>query len=415
MLALQYRRSAPRFVLAKTLSKRFPAIATSFASSMSLVQTPEPKLPGPDWVRVRPLLSGICGSDIAILTASGTPYFDPTTSYPFVFGHEVIGEVVEPGAAPAFRPGQRVVIEPALGCRVRGIADQCAPCRSGLHAACENVTKGVISAGMQTGFCRDTGGGWSGSLVAHESQIHTIPDNVPNEAAVLTEPLSCAIHAALRVSVKEKGTVLVLGAGTVGLLTIAALRAFAPSCTVIAVAKYAHQQELAKSFGATHVIPPGEQAYQRLAELTGATLHKLPWGKRSVVGGVDHTFECSGSGGAWEDALRWTRAHGSVILVGMPGESRADLTPFWYKELHVTGAYAYGTERVDGLEKRTFQLALEMLSKQGWAGRVAALVRHQYPLQQYKAAIANAMHGGRSGAVKTVFDLTQSGAKGSAS
>ena len=87
-----------------------------------------------------------------------------------------------------FFAGERVVVEPALGCRVRGIEPPCAYCASERYALCVNVAKGDIAPGIQTGFCGDTGGGWSeGTLVAHPSQLHRVPENVPDEAAVAVD------------------------------------------------------------------------------------------------------------------------------------------------------------------------------------------------------------------------------------
>src|SRR5205085_4605963 len=124
--------------------------------------------------------------------------------------------------------GERVVVEPVLHCAVRGLAEPCAACRQGRYGNCTNVTAGDISAGVQTGYCRDTGGGWSPSLVAHEVQVHRVPDGVPDDAAVLVEPFSCALHAVRRASsvrwtqysVLSTPKVLIVGCGTVGLLTI---------------------------------------------------------------------------------------------------------------------------------------------------------------------------------------------------
>ena len=147
---------------------------------------PEPRLPTPDWVRLKPLVSGICGSDLGTLSSENSPYFSPITSSPFVLGHEVVGVVTEDREIP---PGERVVLEPALGCAVRGLEPPCAYCAAGQHALCVNVAKGDISPGIQTGFCRDTGGGWSeGTLVAHPSQLHRVPDDLPDEAAATIEP-----------------------------------------------------------------------------------------------------------------------------------------------------------------------------------------------------------------------------------
>ena len=89
----------------------------------------------------------------------GSPYFSPFTSTPFVLGHEIVGDIAEIGdAVDGFPVGTRVVIEPALSCKVRGISPECPQCRNTHFANCENITKGNISAGIQTGYCRDTGG-----------------------------------------------------------------------------------------------------------------------------------------------------------------------------------------------------------------------------------------------------------------
>ncbi|HYO45671.1 MAG TPA: alcohol dehydrogenase catalytic domain-containing protein, partial [Gemmatimonadota bacterium] len=225
-MALQYVKSVPRYLAARLVGSRFERLYTSGFSTVRLADVEPPLLPGPRWARVRPILSGICGSDLATITAQGTTYFSPFVSTPFVFGHEVVGEVVQTGSEVArIAVGDRVALSPPLHCEVRGIEERCAECRAGHTGHCTNVTAGALSAGIQTGYCRDTGGGWSGSLVAHELQLHTVPAGVSDEAAVLIEPLSCCMHAVERAAVAEGGTALVLGCGTIGALTIAALRA----------------------------------------------------------------------------------------------------------------------------------------------------------------------------------------------
>src|SRR5439155_6657497 len=118
----------------------------------------------------------------------------------------------------------RVVIEPVLACAARGVEPPCAACARGDVGLCVRTAHGIIAPGLQTGFCEDTGGGWGTSLVAHTSQIHGVPDAIPDEAAVLIEPLACAAHAVKRANVADGETVVVSGAGTMGLLTIAALK-----------------------------------------------------------------------------------------------------------------------------------------------------------------------------------------------
>ncbi|MFQ5874751.1 MAG: alcohol dehydrogenase, partial [Dehalococcoidia bacterium] len=84
----------------------------------------------------------------------------------------------------------------------------------------------------------------------------------------------------------------------------------------------------------------------------------------------------------------------------------ADLVPLWYKQLRLVGAYAYGMEEFEGRRIRTFQLAFELLRRDGLDQRLSDLVRHRFPLERYRKAINTAMHAGKLGGVKTVFDMT---------
>ena len=99
----------------------------------------------------------------------------------------------------------------------------CESCRSGRTNLCDHITVGHVSPGLQTGFCRDTGGGWGEELVAHRSQLHVVPDGLDDERAVLVEPLACAVQLARRAQVPDGGSVLVSGAGAVGLFATLAL------------------------------------------------------------------------------------------------------------------------------------------------------------------------------------------------
>ena len=99
--------------------------------------------------------------------------------------------------------GTRVVIDPVLACAARGLAP-CPSCASGRTNLCDHVTVGHVSPGLQTGFCRDTGGGWGEQLVAHSSQLHAVPDDLSDERAVLVEPIACAVQLA-RLRVDEIG------------------------------------------------------------------------------------------------------------------------------------------------------------------------------------------------------------------
>jgi threonine dehydrogenase-like Zn-dependent dehydrogenase len=362
-------------------------VVTSDLSMLHLGDVEEPALPGPGWLRVLPSLAGICGSDTAAITGHASLYLDPLTSYPFVPGHEVVGQLED---------GTRVVVEPALGCQVRGIEPECARCAEGRPGLCENVTEGVLAAGLQTGYCASTGGGWGEVLVAHPSQLHEVPPALPDEAAVLIEPFACCVHAALRGAVKAEDVVVVQGAGTIGLLTVAALRYFTPPRQLIAVAKHSLQRELARRLGADVVVEPAK-AFQRVRFATGSRRLDGP-DRPLLLGGADLTFECTGTADGLNDAVRYTRAGGRLLVVGMPGQERVDWAPIWQRELTVVGAYAYGIEAGG---RRTFELALEAAREL----RLEQLTGPLFGLGRYREAIRYALEAGRLGAVKVAFDL----------
>ena len=366
-----------------------PQVATSALSMLHLGDVPEPELPASNWVRVQPTLSGICGSDLSAIGGHASLYLDPLTSYPFIPGHEVVGRLED---------GGRVVIEPALGCVVRGIDPPCPRCAEGRPGLCYNATEGPIEVGLQTGYCASTGGGWGEVLVAHPSQVHAVPDALTDEAAVLIEPFACCVHAALRGGATKSDVVVVMGAGTIGLLTVAAVKMFTPPKRLIAVAKHPTQRDHARALGADQVIAPAD-AMQRIRFATGS--RRLDGLDRSLLlGGADITFECVGRADSLSDAVRFTREGGTVVAVGMPGDEKVDWAAIWQRELTVMGAYAYGSEpKRKG--RRTFELALEAAPEL----HLERLVGPAFSLGDYRDAIAYAMSAGRLGAVKVAFDL----------
>ena len=390
MLALTYDRNIPAFALVKAAGGR-PSVATSPLSLIHLEDVEPPRLPGPDWQVVYPQVSGICGSDIAAITGHASFYLDPLTSFPFIPGHELSGRLED---------GTRVVVQPVLGCAVRGVDPPCRMCAEGRIGLCENVTEGGIEVGLQTGYCHDTGGGWGEMLVAHSSQLYEIPGAISDEAAMLTEPLACAIHAALRTGAQPEDTVLVMGAGCLGLLTVAAVKSFTSPRKLICVAKYPHQAALAKSLGADQVVTPSE-VYQRVRFATQArridTVDNLLEKRPVLLGGADIVFECAGSASSLADSVRLARGGGKVVLVGMPGKEEVDWAPIWQRELQVTGAYAYGVE-ANG--KRTFDLALELAPSL----KLERLAGPFFQLDDYREALEYAMASGRMNAVRVAFD-----------
>jgi threonine dehydrogenase-like Zn-dependent dehydrogenase len=395
MLAVELFRSVPRYVAARALGSRLPGLLAGPLAPLRLVNREDPVRPGDGWGRVRPRLSGICGSDLATISGGTSFYFSPLVSMPFVPGHEVVGDLLDDvDGLPA---GTRVVLDPVLSCAARGVAP-CPSCEQGATGRCDRVTVGHVSPGLQTGYCADTGGGWGGVLMAHRSQLHPVPDRMTDTRAVLVEPLACAIHAALRARPEPGASVLVVGAGTVGILALLALREFTQAGRITVVAKHPRQRELARGYGATDVVAPAG-AVGAVRRSSRALRLSPERGGSFLLGGVEVALDCVGSRSSVDLALRTTRAGGRVVLAGLP-VSGADLTPVWFRELEVMGAYATGTEDVNGDRKRTFDLAIDLAAD----APLEAVVGGVYPLRRWREAVDHALAAGRLGTLKVAFD-----------
>jgi len=394
--AVEVYRSLPRFAATRLLSTRLPALSSTSAAPLRLTRTAGPRLPGPRWGRVRPRLSGICGSDLSTVNGTSSLYFSPLVSLPFTPGHEIVGDLLDD--VDDLVAGTRVVVDPLLTCVPRGL-DPCPSCRDGAPSRCDRITVGHLAPGLQTGFCGDTGGGWSQGLVAHRSQLHVVPDDLSDECAVLVEPLACAIHTAVRMAPRAGDDVLVVGAGAVGLLTVLALRAFTPAARITVVAKHPLQKDLSRAFGATDVVEP-RAALSGVRRATRALRLSPEQGADFLLGGVDVAVDCVGSRASLDLALRSTRAGGRVVLSGMP-PSGVDLSPVWFRELEVVGSYATGTERVNGdPPTSSFLLALGVAR----TAPLGALTQSAYPLDRWREALEHAGDAGRLGTVKVHFD-----------
>jgi threonine dehydrogenase-like Zn-dependent dehydrogenase len=395
-VALELFRSAPRYLTARAIGDRVPGLVAGPLAPLRMATLKDPVPPGPGWARLRPALSGICGSDLATIGGKSSFYFSPLVSMPFVPGHEVVGELLDD--CGDLKTGQRVVLSSVLGCAARGQDDLCPNCAVGNYGRCDRVTVGDLVAGLQTGYCKDTGGGWSRMMLAHRSQLWAVPPDMPDKTAVLIEPLACAIHAALRAQVPDDGSVLVVGAGTVGLLTLIALRRFTPAGRVVVAAKHPRQRSAAQMAGADEVVRP-EHAVKAVRRNEHAVKLSPERGMEFLLGGVDVALDCVGSKSALDLALRTTKAGGRVVLSGIPGGG-ADLTPLWFRELELVGSYTGGMEQVEGGPRHSFALALELASG---LPMLEELVGATYPLDRWREAMDHAMAAGRLGTFKVAF------------
>ncbi len=379
MKALQIRRDVGRFGAARILGALSPSGAAK-VGPLEYRSIDAPACPGDGWHRVHTRLAGICGSDLSLVGGTASTYFEDWVSFPFVPGHEVVGELDD---------GTRVALEPVLGHAARGVAppfDGACPADGHDYAHLAVTSPQGVEPGIQTGFGCSTGGGWAPWFWAHESQLHRLDADMPDERAVLIEPFAGGIHAALlaapTVADIESPVVAVLGAGTMGLAAVAGVKRYVPGARVVVGARNPHQRAHAEAIGADGSGESGE-----------------------LTGGADVTIDAVGSSTSISDALRITRPRGRVVLLGMPARVDIDMTGLWHREIELVGAYTYGTETLaDGTRTTTFALAVDTVN----AVRAEQLLSATYRLDDHVDALAHASVAGRRGAVKIAFDLRES-------
>lgn len=377
MSRLVFERKPMKFAAARLAGALAPGRGAA-VGPLSLEASETLPLPDPQWLRLTPMLSGICGSDLALIDGTASAYFDPLVSYPFTPGHEVVARTDD---------GRRVVLVPVLHCAIRGIDPVCAMCSTGAINLCERVAFGHIDAGLQTGFCSDTGGGWSTGMIAHPAQLVDVPDDFSDEAAVMIEPTACAVHAAARY---HGADTVIIGGGTVGLLTIAAISARRDNDgtgPVVVSARYTEQRRLAKELGADIVCTPDE-----MPRWVRSLSHSMVMGDQ-LSGGFERVVDCVGSTDSLQQALNVVAPGGEVQLVGMPGNVSLELTSLWHREVAIRGCYAYNRD--------DFARAIDVVRRFD----LGRLVSATYPLHEYKDALAHAASAGRRGAVKIAFDM----------
>lgn len=414
MKAVTFNVTIPSYLVGKSLGRVTDAAVYGGLSGVRYVDLAEPSLPGDDWVKLDVLKAGICGSDIGNLTLKSSPAMEPFGSFPAVLGHEVLARVAEVGpAVTRVEVGQRVAVEPSVSCVVRGYpgARQCASCAEGLPSTCaragdegETVIGGEpIARGALIGYHSTLPGGWGERMIAHESQLFPVDDAMSDRTAALIEPLAVGMHAALRSRPWGDGPVLVVGSGPIALGVVWALRAAGFQGEVIAQVRRKHEAEMARAFGASDVISPGDEARDALVK-TGAQAYMPIVGDEVYAGGgFPLIFDCVGSEQTIKQSLRYATVRGRIILLGCAAEiPKLDLTFVWARELQIQGFQCYGDEEWRGGTEHTFRITHDMLLETG--APVDRMVTHVYPLAQYRDALATAANRRKTGSVKVLLD-----------
>ena len=247
------------------------------------VETADIPAPGPNEALVRTLVAGVCGSDLH--AARGSHPFVPL---PYRPGHEVVGVIETAGSAGA-TPGQRVIVEPYLPCWT------CKMCTTGRENLCEN---------LQFFGCGYAQGGMADYFTLAANRLHPVPDVLDDHAAALIEPLSTPVHAVRLAGDVAGRSIAVLGAGTIGLLTLAVLRAHGAG-TVVSTDPNLAKRQRAAALGADATIDA------RSPDVTGQV-------REALGGSADIVFDCVSVQSSLDQAIAIADKGGTVMVVGVP-------------------------------------------------------------------------------------------------
>lgn len=304
--------------------------------SISVGRAPDPTPTPPDVV-VEVGACGVCGTDLHIADGEFPP-----TPYPIVPGHEFAGTVVEvgPAVSTGIGVGDRVAVDPSLFC------GHCAACRAGRGNLCANW-----------GAIGDTVDGAFAELVAVPAvNAYRLPDHLSLEQGALVEPLSCAVHGVRRLGVAMGERVLVVGAGTMGLLLIQLLAG--AGAEVTAVDRVAAKLELAATQGARHTATS-------IGELNGELF--------------DAVVDVTGAPAAIEEVLTAVARGGRFLVFGVANtDARVAVSPFriYNDEITVVGSMAV---------LHSFGAALDLIAS--GAVSTESLVSHRLALDDYPKAL----------------------------
>ncbi len=310
---------------------------------------PRPQL-GAGQVLVRVRGCGICGSDLHWFSGQ----FPPPPVCP---GHEIAGEVQEiNGEVRDVSVGDRVVVEPLIACGT------CPACKTGDYQICAHV--------QVLGISHD--GGFAEYVAVPRQRVYHLPAEFDFAVGTLAEPAAVCVHGVRLGNVALGDRVLVLGGGTIGLLSVMAARA-AGAAEVAITVRHAHQAAMARRIGATRVFsanPDGDA--KRASFLRDCPLDVVI----ETVGGHAHTLD---------DAIQSVRPGGTVVILGVFSSPKPfDALAVVVKEVRLVGSLTYGSRG----RRADFEVALQMLASNSHVAR--DLVTHRFDIERIRAAFETA-------------------------
>ena len=289
---------------------------------LSLEEVPDP-IPASDEVEIKVNFTGICGTDMNLIRGRYS-----AATYPLVAGHETMGEVIKASENSEWQPGDRVTVFPAYGCRA------CEACKAGRIAHCpEAKTVGVLRPG----------GYFSERIVAHSDRAFRLPDEMEDDVGAMVEPTAVAVHAVKRGQMETGAKVVVIGGGSIGLLTAQVARAYGASEVIISE-PISDRRSVAREIGFAQTCNPLE------VDLASFVL--------DGVGMVDVVFDLVGTDKTLSDSEEMLRPDGHLVIIALPhGENPTiPYQKVFAKELKVIGSRTYFME--------DFPEAIDLLGKE---------------------------------------------------
>jgi len=328
----------------------------------------------PGRVIVRTREAGICGSDLHRkdeLQAQTDP-----TKHLFI-GHEVSGDIYAVGEGVTnVTPGTRIAIEPIQRC------EKCINCKSGKYTFCDQVDRR-----MAIGWNLSKPGGHSEYFDIPAYSAVPIPDSLSYTEGALVEPLAVGVHAVRMANTAHHASIAVLGAGTIGLMCIAAAAEMIPR-ELICIYRHEHQKDAAKQLGATHCIKADQSCSP--ADLS-SKLNNLE--KPEIV-----IEAIGGSSGSMEHAMELVRPSGIISIAGaFWGNSSININPIVEKELRIVGSICYDNS---GDDSSDFSQAIKLLSTRAQIAKT--MVSHRYAIEDAKIAYKTASDKS-TGAIKVLL------------
>ena len=401
MKTIYFEGKISKVAIIKILTAFFFFFYHSRLSPIRYKKFPDPKLPADNWVRVKNIQTGICGSDMTFYKCAqgpSTAFLPIPCSKITYLGHETVGEVVEVGSAvKKFKVGDRVCMNKYMACcDLKGFNEdeQCDMCKAGNYADCENY-------GEPNKFDIHAGAGMGDSYLAPEGQLLSV-DGLSDDDALLIEPFSVSLHAVLKRIPKENEKVLVIGAGMIGLNVIQFAKLLQPKCKIYVMENNPNKHEFAKKLGAD-VILTGEP-YEAVAKATNAKIYGK--GKnRMILGGFDVIYDSVGKGTLFNDTLRWLRAQGTLVKIGYQmTKTKFDETPLWWQGLEIIGVDSHGMENYKGKRVSTFEIVKDMMLKKELI--TDGFITHRFKLDDYKKAFKLLIEKPKD-AIKVVLDCRE--------